>query len=657
MVANKSMLSADFTTNLPSFGFRRSMQLGGQCSTDAKTRLDPLSDLHDSTPNMERTTWEFKEFSEIKNSEYPLPGQSSSSSYVSKMSSTSVSTTSLVQETDEESSMNLELDMQLHLGSRNRNRLTPAKSSVNDLKAYHTGHPLDLQLSLSIGSSASALSSASSISDLKSNSLNNSAFAKPVVLSGNEEGSAAHFRIFGVRLQPCAANLETSISFSSAEKECPQADSTSIVLNGKSTTMQALNKPVTCSSGASNLQKRKNRINFCQFEGCTKGARGASGLCIAHGGGQRCQRLGCQKGAEGKTMYCKAHGGGRRCQHLGCTRSAEGRTDYCIAHGGGRRCNNPSCTRAARGKSGLCIRHGGGKRCQWESCTKSAEGSSGLCIAHGGGRRCHAKDCTKGAQGSTLFCKAHGGGKRCIFPECSKGAEGSTSFCKGHGGGKRCSYQGGGVCPKSVHGGTPFCVAHGGGKRCAISGCPRSARGRTSFCVGHGGGKRCHFKGCDKSAQGSTDFCKAHGGGRRCSWGHPGSSFGVGEPRCDKLARGKVGLCTAHSALVQDHCVHGGVMLGRITIPCPTPRKPETMKLENNDDDSVGCTNFDPKKTGHYLTSEYKHEISFPEGRVRGASLVAMLKISSEFGNNISDRGTAVTPDQQTSRTPNATCL
>ncbi|CDY25558.1 BnaC09g11830D [Brassica napus] len=189
---------------------------------------------------------------------------------------------------------------------------------------------------------------------------------------------------------------------------------------------------------------------LCQVEGCQKGARGASGRCISHGGGRRCQRHGCHKGAEGRTVYCKAHGGGRRCEFLGCTKSAEGRTDFCIAHGGGRRCSHEDCTRAARGRSGLCIRHGGGKRCQREDCTKSAEGLSGLCISHGGGRRCQSSGCTKGAQGSTMFCKAHGGGKRCTHPGCTKGAEGSTPFCKGHGGGKRCAFQEGDPCSKSV---------------------------------------------------------------------------------------------------------------------------------------------------------------------------------------------------------------
>ncbi|KAK3184917.1 hypothetical protein Dsin_032203 [Dipteronia sinensis] len=313
----------------------------------------------------------------------------------------------------------------------------------------------------------------------------------------------------------------------------------------------------TVSEQTTTMTSSEHRTSItrkCEFAGCVKGARGASGLCIGHGGGQRCLKLGCNKGAESRTAFCKAHGGGKRCQHLGCTKSAEGRTDFCIAHGGGRRCQFlDGCNKAARGKSGLCIRHGGGKRCKVEGCTRSAEGQAGLCISHGGGRRCQYQSCNKGAQGSTMYCKAHGGGKRCIFAGCTRGAEGSTPLCKGHGGGKRCLYDGGGICPKSVHGGTNFCVAHGGGKRCVVPGCTKSARGRTDCCVRHGGGKRCKYENCGKSAQGSTDFCKAHGGGKRCSWG---------DGKCEKFARGKSGLCAAHSSMAQERQTNKGGLIG-----------------------------------------------------------------------------------------------
>lgn len=398
-------------------------------------------------------------------------------------------------------------------------------------------------------------------------------------------------------------------------------------------------------------------LRTCQVEGCEKGARGASGRCIAHGGGPRCQKSGCQKGAEGKTVFCKAHGGGRRCQHLGCTKSAEGRTDFCIAHGGGKRCTYDGCSRAARGKSGLCIRHGGGKRCKVHNCKRSAEGILGLCISHGGGRRCQHPACTKGAQGSTMFCKAHGGGKRCTAPSCTKGAEGSTPFCKGHGGGKRCTFQGSKVCPRSVHGGTLFCVAHGGGKRCAVPECTKSARGRTAYCVRHGGGKRCKHLGCGKSAQGSTDFCKAHGGGKRCSWGQVGGlEFGdQATPPCDKFARGKTGLCAAHSTCVHDkHSKEGGGIL----CPSPPSQNPKSGALEkmkepivdeNNCADGVkflvrknlvDLNSSELMEDGHPLDNfvevniESPVQFSLPEGRVHGGGLMAMLRSSVELGSS-----------------------
>jgi hypothetical protein len=43
----------------------------------------------------------------------------------------------------------------------------------------------------------------------------------------------------------------------------------------------------------------------CRFKGCSKGARGTSGLCITHGSGQRCQKPGCHKGAEIHTRIAR----------------------------------------------------------------------------------------------------------------------------------------------------------------------------------------------------------------------------------------------------------------------------------------------------------------------------------------------------------------
>lgn len=570
-------------------------------------------------------------------------GRSTSSSDSKGSSATACTAISSAKEIDEESSMDIELDFTLHLGSEKGQSLK--KPASLNLKTLELQPKVDLELSLSTVATESDVTSVHpSPSPLQFS------MEMPLVLNGAknaDEGSSSCSWKPGIVLPSSKTSLNslntgtTFLSNQASEK----FNQNPFVLDLPSTTPKS---SVTCTSGITQQQQPQHRSSsskICQVEGCGKGARGASGRCISHGGGRRCQKLGCHKGAEGRTVYCKAHGGGRRCEFLGCTKSAEGRTDFCIAHGGGRRCSHEGCTRAARGKSGLCIRHGGGKRCQRENCTKSAEGLSGLCISHGGGRRCQASGCTKGAQGSTMFCKAHGGGKRCTTPGCTKGAEGSTPFCKGHGGGKRCAYQGGGICTKSVHGGTNFCVAHGGGKRCAVPDCTKSARGRTDYCVRHGGGKRCKFEGCGKSAQGSTDFCKAHGGGKRCSWGHPGSEYSnhPGGP-CNSFARGKTGLCALHSGLVQDKRVHGGVSLG--SVQDPHVSKPDELKQVNMNMDmmkimgSLGSA-ADVKQYGvanaHVSAAEGGHlpmSVAVPEGRVHGGSLLAMLAGSSGPGSS-----------------------
>ncbi|GAB4826295.1 hypothetical protein Ancab_009159 [Ancistrocladus abbreviatus] len=555
-------------------------------------------------------------------------------------------------EVESSSQMNLSLDFNLHL--RHHGACKAAKCFSLSLQAQAKKRPdVDLELSLSTGTAGSDITSISLASSPAHNSMDTPAAS---VVQLVDEGSTSSKRKQGPLLPPLHVfqNVNTSIILDGTPNN---ANAVSVTPMLRSTAVSRHNVSV-CAAATHPNQQRKTSVRTCQIPGCEKGARGASGRCIAHGGGQRCQRAGCHKGAEGKTAFCKAHGGGRRCDHLGCTKSAEGRTNLCIAHGGGRRCSySEGCSRAARGKSGLCIRHGGGKRCKIENCTKSAEGLSGLCIAHGGGRRCTYPGCTKGAQGSTKFCKAHGGGKRCTYPRCTKGAEGSTPFCKAHGGGKRCSFQGGGVCTKSVHGGTLFCVAHGGGKRCAVPGCTKSARGRTNFCVRHGGGKRCKYEGCGKSAQGSTDFCKAHGGGKRCLWGQVGSGFGGGSAL--KFAREKIGLCATHNAQLQDQRVHGngtvGLMLHEANFKSSEKMKEiaagiiplDSMKIASSEGSSEGWNSFSFTGVGYqplpmqivlndkFLASQpalLPSQGSVPEGRVHGGGLMAMLQGHPAFG-------------------------
>ncbi|GFZ06409.1 hypothetical protein Acr_18g0005790 [Actinidia rufa] len=504
-----------------------------------------------------------------------------------------------------EPSVDLGLSINLHLqNERTSKQMNVSCGIPNGLK---TEKPkLDLELSLSTGPPDSDITTVThGFFPIQNN-------AESPVVDGEvqlvDEGSTSS----KWKLRPLVPPLHILQSTESAvpfDHPHGRIDPTPVAPNPSPAAAITTKSSVACASVVTHQQKRRNTsVKICLFNGCTRGARGASGLCIAHGGGRRCRRAGCDKGAEGKTGFCKGHGGGRRCQYLGCTKSAEGRTDYCIGHGGGRRCSQQGCTRAARGKSGLCIRHGGGKRCKMENCGKSAEGISGLCISHGGGRRCQYPNCTKGAQGSTMFCKAHGGGKRCTFLGCAKGAEGSTPFCKRHGGGKRCSFEGG--CTKSVHGGTLFCVNHGGGKRCAAPDCSKSARGRTNFCVRHGGGK-------------------------------------------DANLRGKYGLCASHSAQVQDKQIHGNNAFVH-TLDVPHSSTLDKMKGKNHASGIETAGSFSTSINimayrnllipGHVPFQENLTvrnglvPFSLPEGRVHGGNLMAMLRGGSSFGASSSNQ-------------------
>ncbi|KAI5010125.1 hypothetical protein ZWY2020_012262 [Hordeum vulgare] len=261
-------------------------------------------------------------------------------------------------------------------------------------------------------------------------------------------------------------------------------------------------------------KSHQRRLKKCRFNGCSKGGRGASGLCISHGGGHRCQKPGCNKGAESRTAYCKSHGGGKRCQELGCTKSAEGKTEFCIAHGGGHRCGVQECSKAARGRSGFCIKHGGGKRCMMEGCTRSAEGYPGVCIAHGGGRGV-STGLQQGSTGGTLFCKSHGGGKRCISEGCTKG-EAAHYYAKGMAVGRGASSRE----PRHVlrvfmaEPASAWCMEEARGVW--HQGAPSASWSHRLLCEAWRCGAA-NLMGAARRA-GSTDFCKAPQWGKRCAW-------------------------------------------------------------------------------------------------------------------------------------------
>nr|KYP58663.1 putative WRKY transcription factor 19 [Cajanus cajan] len=350
-------------------------------------------------------------------------------------------------DTDEESSMDIELNFSLHLGS---DKVQSMKKPVNsNLKTLELQPKFDLELSLSTGPCESDITSVNlNPSPLQLN------MEMPFAFNGTQntdEGSTSCSWKSGIVLP--SSNTGTSFLLNQASE---QFDHSPIVVDLSSSRPKSSG---TCTSGLTQQQQplpRHSNSKTCQVEGCGKGARGASGRCISHGGGRRCQKPGCHKGAEGRTVYCKAHGGGRRCEFLGCTKSAEGRTDFCIAHGGGRRCSHEICTKSVHGGTNFCVAHGGGKRCAVPGCTKSARGRTDHCVRHGGGKRCKFEGCGKSAQGSTDFCKAHGGGKRCSWghPGSEYGIEQDgpcNSFARGKTG--LCALHSGLVHDKRVHGG------------------------------------------------------------------------------------------------------------------------------------------------------------------------------------------------------------
>lgn len=81
---------------------------------------------------------------------------------------------------------------------------------------------------------------------------------------------------------------------------------------------------------------------------------------------RQCTAPGCSKGARGKSGLCQRHGGGRRCAAPDCPKGAQGSSNMCLFHGGGYRCTVDGCSTGARGTSGLCAKHGGYKKTKEE---------------------------------------------------------------------------------------------------------------------------------------------------------------------------------------------------------------------------------------------------------------------------------------------------
>ncbi|XP_071726417.1 uncharacterized protein [Rutidosis leptorrhynchoides] len=380
----------------------------GGYGTDTVLRLDSTGSLNCSSSNQKgvKRKWSLRDGSGMDmESELPLclwVGNTSSSSDSKASSATGCTTISSHKETDEECSMDLDLDFSLHLGGEK----TPFRKKDSSFNSFR----LDLEHQDGLELSLSSTFAESDISTVQTNCF--SSISSVTCLSGQHGG-----------------------------RRCSYGSCTS------------------AARGRSGLCIRHGGGKRCQLANCTKSAEGLSGVCISHGGGRMCQFLGCTKGAQGSTMLCKAHGGGKRCMFDGCNKGAEGSTPYCKAHGGGKRCAFESdgvCPKSVHGGTLYCVAHGGGKRCVVPDCTRSARGRTDCCVRHGGGKRCKTEGCGKSAQGSTDFCKAHGGGTRCTWgylgSEYGKSDEMCNFFARGKNG--LCAYHGAMVQDNRVHGGS-----------------------------------------------------------------------------------------------------------------------------------------------------------------------------------------------------------
>ena len=224
-------------------------------------------------------------------------GSSPSSSDSSKLSSGTacVTSSSLIKDMDEESSVDLGLNLGFYVG----NDIVPwqQKSHVGVKIMPLTNSPkLDLQLSLSTGSPESVFIDANMMSpDSLDMPMTNSS---PVIMG---KGSVPHNWVFEHSVVSSSYASEAAYAFPFPKKiDEGNASVPSPVIS--STMFTSVKSTVASISETTNPQLRNSNTKNCQFPGCMKGARGASGRCIAHGGGRRCQKPGCQKGAEGTTI-------------------------------------------------------------------------------------------------------------------------------------------------------------------------------------------------------------------------------------------------------------------------------------------------------------------------------------------------------------------
>ncbi|KAL0393623.1 UNVERIFIED_CONTAM: hypothetical protein Slati_4328500 [Sesamum latifolium] len=157
-----------------------------------------------------------------------------------------------------------------------------AKSSLG-LRLGHSSSSTD-----SKGSTATACTSLSSAKETEEESLMDLELDFTLHLgsdksSGSEKSANSNLKSLNV-WPKTAPNMENIYIL---DQSLVQIKPTSPGLSSSAVTTPK--SSVTCTSGITKSQQQlSSSTKQCQFQGYFKGARGASGLCIAHGGGRRC---------------------------------------------------------------------------------------------------------------------------------------------------------------------------------------------------------------------------------------------------------------------------------------------------------------------------------------------------------------------------------
>ncbi|CAD5316232.1 unnamed protein product [Arabidopsis thaliana] len=303
----------------------RSLQVEVPEAADTTLRLDSLASPLSNAKGIKRK-WNLIDGAD------PLLslrlGHSSSSSDSKGSSATACTSLSSARETEEASSMDIELDFSLHLGNEKPTASNKKPANLK-MKGLQVPSPkFDLDLSLSGGGSCQ-----SEITAVQQHANRFQSLAD-MLRANNEESATCGWRQgFGLPTLQASSSKETSSFLGHIPKNViiPAAHVLELSSNTAATTPISSG---TCTSGLSQQLKpqlkNSSSSKLCQVEGCHKGARGASG---------------CGKSAQGSTDFCKAHGGGKRCAW------GQPETEYA-----GQSSSGP-CTSFARGKTGLCALH------------------------------------------------------------------------------------------------------------------------------------------------------------------------------------------------------------------------------------------------------------------------------------------------------------